>query len=186
MTVHVVQGERETVADCRSLAHFVLRGIPPAVAGSARIRVTFQVDADGLLSVTAREQTTGVDAHVEVKPAYGLSDQQITSMLQDAVASAQADMQARSLREAQVDARRLIDATEAALAQDSALLSPTEIAAIQRSMYQLAEQLETEAPTYRVGAAAKLLSDATAEFASRRMNASIQKALLGRTLESLN
>ena len=186
MTVHVVQGERETVADCRSLAHFVLRGIPPAVAGSARIRVTFQVDADGLLSVTAREQTTGVDAHVEVKPAYGLSDQQITSMLQDAVASAQADMQARSLREAQVDARRLIDATEAALAQDSALLSPTEIAAIQRSMYQLAEQLETEAPTYRVGAAAKLLSDATAEFASRRMNASIQKALSGRTLESLN
>jgi len=186
MTVHVVQGERETVADCRSLAHFVLRGIPPAVAGAARIRVTFQVDADGLLSVTAREQTTGVDAHVEVKPAYGLSDQQITTMLQDAVNSAQADMQARSLREAQVDARRLLDATEAALAQDAALLSPDEVAAIRKVMYQLAEQLETNAPTYRVGAASKLLSDATAEFASRRMNASIQRALAGRTLESLN
>jgi molecular chaperone HscA len=186
MTVHVVQGERETVADCRSLAHFVLRGIPPAVAGSARIRVTFQVDADGMLSVTAREQTTGVDAHVEVKPTYGLSDQQITSMLQDAAASAQTDMLARSLREAQVDARRLIDATEAALAQDAALLSPEEIKVIRRSLYQLAEQLETNAPTHSLGAAAKLLSDATAEFASRRMNASIQRALSGRTLESLN
>lgn len=185
MTVHVVQGERETVADCRSLARFVLRGIPPAVAGSARIRVTFQIDADGLLSVTAREQTTGVDAHVEVKPTYGLADNQITTMLQDAVGSAKTDMLLRTLREAQVDARRLLDATTAALAQDGNLLEAQEITAIRKVMYLLGDALETEAPLVELQSAASALSAATGEFAARRMNASIRQALAGRVLDSL-
>lgn len=185
MTVHVVQGERETVADCRSLARFVLRGIPPAVAGSARIRVTFQIDADGLLSVTAREQTTGVDAHVEVKPTYGLADNQITTMLQDAVGSAKTDMLLRTLREAQVDARRLLDATTAALAQDGSLLEADEITAIRKVMYVLGDALETEAPLATLQSAASALSAATGEFAARRMNASIRQALAGRVLDSL-
>ena len=185
MTVHVVQGERETVADCRSLARFVLRGIPPAVAGSARIRVTFQIDADGLLSVTAREQTTGVDAHVEVKPTYGLADNQITTMLQDAVGSAKTDMLLRTLREAQVDARRLLDATTAALAQDGSLLEAQEITAIRKVMYVLGDALETEAPLAELQSAASALSAATGEFAARRMNASIRQALAGRVLDSL-
>jgi len=185
MTVHVVQGERETVADCRSLARFVLRGIPPAVAGSARIRVTFQIDADGLLSVTAREQTTGVDAHVEVKPTYGLADTQITSMLQDAVGSAKTDMLLRTWREAQVDARRLLDATAAALAQDGALLTPQEVDAIRKVMYRVADALETQAPVQELNSVSGALSAATAEFAARRMNASIRQALAGRVLDSL-
>ena len=110
LALHVVQGERELVADCRSLARLTLRGIPPMVAGVPRIRVTFQIDADGLLSVTAREQTSGVEAHIEVKPSYGISDQQIAGMLQESCGSAEADMQMRMLREAQVEARRLLDA----------------------------------------------------------------------------
>jgi len=185
MTIHVVQGERETVSDCRSLARFVLRGIPSHVAGAARIRVTFQIDADGLLSVSAREQTTGVDAHIEVKPTYGLADSQITTMLQDAVGSVKTDMQLRTLREAQVDARRLLDATGAALAQDGALLNPDEVNAIRKVMYQVADALETEAPLAPLQTAATALSAATAEFAARRMNASIRKALAGRVLDTL-
>ncbi|MBL8386684.1 MAG: Fe-S protein assembly chaperone HscA [Hydrogenophaga sp.] len=185
MSLHVVQGERESVSDCRSLARFVLRGIPPAVAGAARIRVSFQIDADGLLSVTAREQTTGIEAHVEVKPTYGLGDDQIASMLKDAVGSSAKDMQLRSLREAQIDARRLLDATDAALAQDGRLLNEAETAAIRAVMFRLAELLETEedAQALRIGSAE--LSSATGEFAARRMNASIQQALAGRTVESL-
>ena len=185
MSLHVVQGERESVSDCRSLARFVLRGIPPAVAGAARIRVSFQIDADGLLSVTAREQTTGVEAHVEVKPTYGLADDQITSMLQDAVGSTAQDMQLRSLREAQVDARRLLDATDAALAQDGHLLNEAETAAVRAVMFQLAEVLETEEDVQGLRIASAELSSATGEFAARRMNASIQQALAGRTVESL-
>jgi molecular chaperone HscA len=185
MSLHVVQGERESVSDCRSLARFVLRGIPPAVAGAARIRVSFQIDVDGLLSVTAREQTTGVEAHVEVKPTYGLGDEQIASMLQDAIGSGAQDMQLRSLREAQIDARRLLDATDAALAQDGHLLNTDEMAAIRAVMFKLAEVLETEEDAQALRIASAELSSATGEFAARRMNASIQQALAGRTVESL-
>ncbi len=185
MSLHVVQGERESVADCRSLARFELRGIPPAVAGAMHIRVTFQIDADGLLSVTAQEQSTGVQAHIEVKPTYGLADTQIAAMLQDAIGSSQADMQLRSLREAQVDARRLLDATEAALAQDAALLTPQEFGAIRHAMFTLADKLETQAPLEELRGATTTLSTVTDAFAARRMNASISQALSGRTMGSL-
>ena len=185
MSLHVVQGEREAVANCRSLARFELRGIPPAVAGSMHIRVSFQIDADGLLSVTAREQSTGVEAHIEVKPSYGLADTQIAAMLQDAIGASQSDMLLRSLREAQVDARRMLDATETALHEDATLLSPTELAAIQKAMFQVADLLETEGPVKALLDATQALSAATAEFAARRMNASIQQALAGRTMDSL-
>ncbi len=186
MSLHVLQGEREAVVDCRSLARFDLRGIPAMVAGAARIRVTFQIDADGLLSVSAREQSTGVHAEVQVKPAYGLGDEQIAAMLHDSVGQADADMRLRMLREAQVDARRLLDATEAALALDGdALLSPTERDAVHGAMNDVAEALETEAATAIVKAACEALNVATTEFAGRRMNASIQRALSGRALETL-
>ncbi|MBV5293357.1 MAG: Fe-S protein assembly chaperone HscA [Curvibacter lanceolatus] len=186
MALHVVQGERDSVAECRSLARFELRGIPPAVAGAARIQVTFQIDADGLLSVSAREQTSGVQAHVEVKPSYGLQDSQIAAMLQDAVGAARADMQLRALREAQVDARRLLDATEGALAQDQALLNAAELARVRQALYRLADHLETEAPLERLREASEALSQETAEFAARRMNASIQRALSGQLIDSLS
>lgn len=185
MSLHVVQGERESVNDCRSLARFVLHGIPPAVAGAARIRVSFQIDADGLLSVTAREQTTGVEAHVEVKPTYGLGNDQISSMLQDAMGSSAKDMQLRSLREAQIDARRLLDATAAALVQDGHLLDAREAQAIRDVMFRLADVLETNEDTQELRVQSAHLSSATGEFAARRMNASIQQALAGRSLESL-
>lgn len=186
LALHVVQGERDSVAECRSLARFELRGIPPAVAGAARIQVTFQIDADGLLSVSAREQTSGVQAHVEVKPSYGLQDSQIAAMLQDAVGAARADMQLRALREAQVDARRLLDATEGALAQDQALLNAAELARVRQALYRLADHLETEAPLERLREASEALSQETAEFAARRMNASIQRALSGQLIDSLS
>ena len=185
MSLHVVQGERESVADCRSLARFTLHGIPPAVAGAARIRVSFQIDSDGLLSVSAREQTAGVEAHVEVKPSYGLADAQITQMLQDAVGASKSDMQLRTLREAQIDARRLLDATEGALAEDAGLLSAAELASVRQAMFAVAEALETEADVEALQPCVSALSKATEEFAARRMNASIQRALAGRALDSL-
>ena len=185
MSLHVVQGERESVAHCRSLARFELRGIPPAVAGSVHIRVTFQIDADGLLSVTARERISGIEAHIEVKPTYGLADTQISAMLQDAIGSTQEDMQLRALREAQVDARRLLDATEAALHADAVLLSAQDVQAIRQAMYRLADMLETEAPLADLRRASAALSAATDEFAARRMNASISQALAGQTMDSL-
>ncbi|WP_144734367.1 Fe-S protein assembly chaperone HscA [Extensimonas perlucida] len=185
MALHVVQGERETVADCRSLARFELRGIPPAAAGAVHIRVSFQIDADGLLSVTAREPHSGVEAHVEVKPSYGLSDADITTMLQDAIAASSTDMHLRALREAQVDARRLLDATQAALAADGALLSPAEQNTVRKAMFMLADMLETDALTPALREAAATLSAATEEFAARRMNASIHQALAGRSMDSL-
>jgi molecular chaperone HscA len=186
MSFHVMQGEREAVANCRSLARFELHGIPPMVAGAARIRVTFQIDADGLLSVSASEQSTGVQAHIEVKPSYGLSDDQVAQMLADSVGRAQADMQLRMLREAQIDARRLLDATEAALAEDGqALLSPLERQHIHDAMNLVADRLETEADTEAVKTACQALNAATTSFAARRMDASIRKALSGRALESL-
>ena len=185
MSLHVVQGERESVADCRSLARFELRGIPPAVAGAARVRVSFQIDADGLLAVTAREQTTGIETHVEVKPSYGLTDIEIAAMLQQAIEASLPDMQLRTLREAQIDARRLLDATEAALAGDAALLSRDEAAAVRRAMFRVGEALETNASVDLLKAASTGLASVTEEFAARRMNASIRNALAGRNLDSL-
>ncbi len=185
MSLHVLQGERETVAYCRSLARFELRGIPPAVAGAVRIRVSFQIDADGLLSVTAREQTTGIEAHIEVKPTYGLADTLVADMLQDAVGASSIDMLLRTLREAQVDARRLLDATESALAEDSALLSPPELNVVRQTMFRVADMLETQAALDDLRSATRALSLATDEFAARRMNASISKALAGRAIDSL-
>jgi molecular chaperone HscA len=185
MSLHVVQGERESVAECRSLARFELRGIPAAVAGAAHIRVTFQIDADGLLSVTAREQSSGVEAHVEVKPSYGLGDSQIAAMLQQAIAASQSDMQLRSLREAQVDARRLLDATESALLLDANLLAAPELGAIRKTLFAVGEMLETDASVDALRKATAALSSATEEFAARRMNASIHLALAGRSMDSL-
>ena len=194
MRLHVVQGERDLVADCRSLARFDLRGIPPMVAGAARIRVTFQIDADGLLSVSAREQSTGIESQIEVKPSYGLDDDQITRMLNDAHQQADSDVGVRRLREAQVEARRLFDATQSALAQDGIeLLSPPERSDIDRLLYALADVLETgviETETNRALAAVQTameqLNLATQSFAARRMNASIARMFAGRKIEELD
>ncbi len=186
MAIHVVQGERELVSDCRSLARFELRGIPPMVAGAPRIRVTFQVDADGLLSVSAREQTSGVEAHIEVKPSYGLSDAQIADMLIDAYGKADSDMAARMLREAQVDARRLVDATESALAEDGhALLDRDEYQAVETAMFALAEALETAGEVSVLKAATEALNVATTHFAALRMDAGIRRALSGTRVSEL-
>lgn len=187
MSLHVVQGEREGVKDCRSLARFTLRGIPPMVAGAARIRVTFQIDADGLLSVSAREQSTGVATEVQVKPSYGLDNDQIAAMLKDSVGHADEDMRLRMLREAQVDARRLLDATEAALAADGeALLSPLERQQVRDAINLVADRLETQADTDAVKSACQALNAVTTAFAARRMDAGIRKALSGRVLATLS
>jgi molecular chaperone HscA len=184
LALHVVQGERDLVADCRSLARFTLRGIPPMAAGAARIRVTFTVDADGLLSVSAKEQGSGVEASVAVKPSYGLSDEQIATMLQESFSTAQQDMQARALVEARVDAERLLLATQSALDADGDLLDEDERAVIDASMAQLrAAARSSEAAA--VEAATKALADDTEAFAARRMNAGIARALTGRKVESL-
>jgi molecular chaperone HscA len=184
LALHVVQGERDLVADCRSLARFTLRGIPPMAAGAARIRVTFTVDADGLLSVSAREQGSGVEASVTVKPSYGLSDDQIATMLQESFSTAQQDMQARALVEARVDAERMLLATQSALDADGDLLTEDERAAIDASMARLREAATaTDAAT--IEAATKALANDTEAFAAQRMNAGIARALSGRKLESL-
>ena len=184
MTIHVVQGERELVADCRSLAKFTLRGIPPMVAGAARIRVTFQVDADGLLSVSAREQTTGVQAQIEVKPSYGLDDDTITQMLRESMANAQDDAAARARAEARVEAQSLIDAVAAALALDGDLLTAEQTAQIRAQMDALAA-LMPNAEAADIRAAVQTLSQGTDEFAAQRMNRNIQRALQGVNVENL-
>jgi molecular chaperone HscA len=185
MAIHVVQGERELVSDCRSLARFELRGIPPMAAGAARIRVTFQVDADGLLSVSAREQTNGVEANITVKPSYGLNEDQITSMLKDSFGAAESDKAARMLREAVVDAQRLIEAIQAALAEDGdTLLSADEHQQIQThidALRALCQGTDSQA----VKQASDALNHATEDFAAKRMDASVQKALAGKNLDSL-
>ncbi len=185
MAIHVVQGERELVDDCRSLARFELRGIPPMAAGAARIRVTFQVDADGLLSVSAREQTTGVEASVVVKPSYGLSDDEIADMLKDSMAHAKDDAASRALREAQVEARRMIEATEAALKEDPHLLNPAETAKIRTSIEKLQETLAGDNRRL-INLAMDDLGYETQEFAHRRMNQSVNRALSGRKVDDLN
>jgi len=184
MSIHVVQGERDLVADSRSLARFELRGIPPMVAGAARIRVTFQVDADGLLSVTAREQSKGVEAMVSVKPSYGLSDDEIAQMLADSVAQADTDAKARMLREQQVDARQLVESVQAALAVDGDLLDAEERKRVDECLQAaIAAQDAPDADT--VKDAVQALSAATDDFAARRMDRSIRAALAGRKLDEI-
>ena len=184
MTIHVVQGERELVADCRSLAKFTLRGIPPMVAGAARIRVTFQIDADGLLSVSAREQTTGVQAQIEVKPSYGLDDETITKMLSDSISHAGGDAAARARAEAVVEAESLIGAVEAALELDGDLLDEDSLAAIRAQIAALKSLLpEAEANPIRNAAAA--LASLTDDFAAKRMDRNIQRALTGQRVEDM-
>jgi molecular chaperone HscA len=185
-SIHVTQGERELVSDCRSLARFELRGIPPMAAGAARIRVTFQVDADGLLSVTAREQTSGVESNIVVKPSYGLSEDEILHMLQTSFLSAENDKQTRALREAQVDAERLLEAISAALAKDGdALLDEQERETIVAQMDALRVATKT-GDSHAIHAAAKALNHATEDFATRRMDASVKQALAGQDLTTLN
>ncbi len=184
LAVHVVQGERELVADCRSLARFTLRGIPPMVAGAARIRVTFQVDADGLLNVFAKELTSGVEAAVQVKPSYGLADDQIARMLKEGFSSAEADMQARSLREARVEAERMTLATRAALAADGDLLAPAEVLALEALLAALAQTAQGDVPD-AITAAVEALAKGTEAFAAERMNRGIQAALTGRRLDAI-
>jgi molecular chaperone HscA len=184
MAIHVVQGEREKVADCRSLARFELRGIPPMAAGAARVRVTFEVDADGLLSVSAREQTTGVEASVAVKPSYGLSDDEIARMLEDSFAHASDDMVARALAEAQVEADRIVAATESALAADAELLAEHERRAVDAALATV-KRLRGEGDHVALRAAVEALNHATGEFAARRMDRSVSAALAGKRVDAL-
>jgi molecular chaperone HscA len=184
MAIHVVQGERELVSDCRSLARFELRGIPPMAAGAARIRVTYQVDADGLLSVFAREQASGVEATVVVKPSYGLADDEVARMLEESFKTAETDMHARALREAQVEAERLIEATHAALETDGELLDDEERAEILKLVTALAALANGDS-VEKIEEATKALATGTDEFAARRMNKSIRRALAGRKLDDV-
>jgi len=184
MSIHVVQGERELVSDCRSLARFELRGIPAMVAGAARIRVAFQVDADGLLSVSARESSTGVEAVIAVKPSYGLTDEQITQMLRDSLDHAKDDVHARALREQRVEGERMLEATEAALREDADLLSGEESSALRSELDALRKTLScTDHRTIKSGI--ERVNRASEAFAGRRMDRSIKRALAGRKVESL-
>ncbi|MCB1692413.1 MAG: Fe-S protein assembly chaperone HscA [Pseudomonadales bacterium] len=186
MLVHVVQGERELVSDCRSLARFELRGIPPMVAGAARIGVVFQVDADGLLSVSATELTTGVAASIEVKPSYGLSESEITNMLKSSFEHAEEDAQARSLAEARVDGARVIDALRAALKQDGErLLSADEIRDLETAISALSAVLDGQ-DAGAIRDATQALADASDEFAARRMDDSVRSALAGHSIEEFD
>ena len=184
MSIHVVQGERDLVADCRSLARFELRGIPPMPAGAARVLVTFQVDADGLLEVSAREASSGVQAHVEVRPSYGLDDGQIADMLRSAFQHADADAASRALREEQVEAERLLEATRTAMQADSDLLRSDERDAIHAAMAALAQAARGQ-DHLSIRDAIAGLARVTEPFAAQRMNRSIQRALAGRSIDSL-
>ena len=185
LALHVVQGERDLVQDCRSLARFELRGIPPMAAGAARIRVTFTVDADGLLNVSAREQGSGVEARIDVKPSFGLSDDQIAKMLQDSFSTAGQDMKARALAQARVDADRMLIATQSALDSDRDLLSASEQAEIATLMKQLGTTTVQSDDAAVIEAATQALARGTEGFAAERMNHSIQQALAGKNVEAL-
>ncbi|WP_298409910.1 Fe-S protein assembly chaperone HscA [Janthinobacterium sp.] len=189
LAVHVLQGERELVSDCRSLARFELRGIPPMVAGAARIRITYQVDADGLLSVSARELRSGVEASISVKPAYGLGDDDIARMLQDSYTSADTDMVARALREEQVEAERILLATQSALDEDGGLLDADERTAVdglmQRVRDAIAQSQSGAIDHQALKLAIEALADGTEDFASRRMDRSVRTALTGKTLDQV-
>ncbi|HEY2928048.1 Fe-S protein assembly chaperone HscA [Piscinibacter sp.] len=184
MAIHVVQGERELVSDCRSLVRFELHGIPPMVAGAARIRVNFQVDADGLLSVSAREETSGVEAAITVKPSYGLTDDEVARMLKESFSTAEADMQARSLRESRVEAERMLLATRAALAADADLLAAGEREAIEALLAKV-EACRQGDDHHAIEAAVEALAKGTEAFAAERMNRSIRQALAGRRVEEV-
>ncbi|QRX81836.1 Fe-S protein assembly chaperone HscA [Glaciimonas sp. PAMC28666] len=185
LAVHIVQGERELVSDCRSLARFELRGIPPMAAGAARIRVTYQVDADGLLSVSARELRSGVEASINVKPSYGLEDDQVAKMLQDSFTSADVDMQSRALREEQVEAERIVLATESALSSDAALLSEEEAVAIAALIVAVRAKAQGD-DHLAIKASVDALARGTEEFAARRMDRSVHDALTGKTLDQVS
>ena len=185
MSIHVLQGERELVTDCRSLARFELRGIPPMVAGAARIRVTFTVDADGLLNVSAREIASNVEANIVVKPSYGLSEEQMLEMLKSGFGAAESDKQARMLNEAKVDALSLTLAIKAALQQDAHLLSAAELQTIQTQLAEF-EQLTLGDDAHAIHQATEALNTATEDFAAKRMDASVSRALAGKNLENLN
>jgi molecular chaperone HscA len=185
LALHVVQGERDLVADCRSLARFELRGIPPMAAGVARIRVTFTVDADGLLSVGAREQTSGGEARIDVKPSYGLTDNQIARMLQESFSTAEQDMKARALTEARVDADRMLLATQSALNADGDLLQAHERERMSELMEQLRNVAAQSSEASAIEAATKALAEGTEAFAAMRMNDSIRKALSGKNVETI-
>jgi molecular chaperone HscA len=184
LSIHVVQGERELVADCRSLGRFELRGIPPMVAGGARIRVTYQVDADGLLSVAAREMTSGVEASIMVKPAYGLAESDIARMLEEGFGAAQADMQARAVREQQVEAERLVAATRSALGEDAALLSSEERERLECLVREVASAAQGT-DHVAIKNAIDSLARGTETFAARRMDEGIRRALSGRRLDEI-
>ncbi|OON62078.1 Fe-S protein assembly chaperone HscA [Massilia sp. KIM] len=193
LAVHVVQGERELVSDCRSLARFELRGIPPMAAGAARIRVTYQVDADGLLSVSAREMRSGVEASITVKPSYGLGDDEVARMLQDSYSSAQVDMQLRALREEQVEAERILLATQSALDADSELLSEAERAELEKLEQGVREAiavsqdaaLDSGKRQSQLHDAVQALAKGTEDFAARRMDKSVRKVLAGKSLDEV-
>ncbi|UAN61790.1 Fe-S protein assembly chaperone HscA [Serratia sp. JSRIV006] len=184
MMIHVLQGERELVQDCRSLARFTLRGLPPLPAGGAHIRVTFQVDADGLLSVTAMEKSTGVEASIQVKPSYGLSDAEIAGMLKDSMANAQSDVGARKLAEQRVEASRVLESLQGALASDAALLSDEESLAINNAVAELQQVMQGSDPA-AIEAAIKIVDATTQDFAARRMDASIRRALAGHSVDEV-
>jgi molecular chaperone HscA len=184
LSLHVIQGERDLVKDCRSLARFTLRGIPPMVAGAARIRVTFTVDADGLLNVSAKEQISGVETNIDVKPSYGLSDDDIARMLQDSFGTAQEDMAARALAEARLEADRMVLATRSALKADGDLLTQAERDTLE-SRIQAAIDGKAFDNAAQVEAATDALAKGTEAFAAARMNAGIQRALTGKAIEAL-
>lgn len=184
MMIHVLQGERELVPDCRSLARFTLRGLPPLPAGGAHIRVTFQVDADGLLSVTAMEKSTGVEASIQVKPSYGLSDAEIADMIKDSMANAQGDIGARMLAEQRVDASRVLESLQGALTSDAALLSDEERLAIDAAVADLQQAMQGSYPA-AIEAAIKIVDATTQDFAARRMDASIRRALAGHSVDEV-
>ena len=186
MAVHILQGERELAADCRSLARFELRGIPPMVAGAAKIRVTYQVDADGLLSVTAKETTSGVESRIEVKPSYGLEEGEITQMLQDSFSHAREDMQARALREQQVEADRMIEDLQAALQKDgAALLDKEEYQCLEVALRELEEVRASSTEHRALARQIESVGKVSEEFAARRMDASIKSALAGQSIDDV-
>ncbi|MBB1337281.1 Fe-S protein assembly chaperone HscA [Pseudoalteromonas sp. SR44-2] len=185
MSLHVLQGERELVDDCRPLAKFSLKGIPPMAAGAAHIRVTFKVDADGLLSVSAMEKSTGVQAEIQVKPSFGLSDDQVANMLKESMSNAKGDMQARMLKEQQVEALRVIEALNASLEADGALLDDMQLANLRAEIAELVKVRENAQEPGEIKAAIEKVDNASSDFASRRMDASIKKALTGQSVDNI-
>ena len=182
--LHIVQGEREVASDCRSLARFILKGIPPMPAGLARLEVTFRVDADGLLSVTAKEISTGIEQKVEVKPSYGLSDEEVENMLLAALDYGEEDLEKRRLIEARIEAERVVIATKRALAQDSDLLMPGEAQTIEEALAKL-ETAIREGSARLISTRTEALDDATHEWAGRRMDRAVAKAIAGRQVEDI-